>query len=182
MTGLLRKWRAGDSAALPALVEQLYPELKRIARLHVRRERGAVLLHPTVLVHDAYVRLVDQGAVDWVGRRHFLSVASRTMRRLLVEQARARHADKRRGIHVSLHEEQAVVPGVDVDVLDLVEALEKMERSYPFECQVVELRYLGGMTLEETAEELGVSHATVGRAWSFARTWLFRELGTSKRS
>lgn len=177
VTLLLERWKAGDPEALGALVEQVYPELRRIAAAHLRREARSPTLQPTALVHDAYLRLVGQAAVDWEGRRHFLAVASRTMRRLLIEHARQRRARKRRGIQVSLHDDAIAGGGIDTDALALVEALDRMEQAgYRFETDVVQLRYFGGLTMEETAQELGVGHATVGRAWAFARSWLLREL------
>ena len=177
---LLDRWRSGQEEALGEIVEILYPELKRLARLHLRKERNDHTLAPTALVHEAYVRLVSQRNVAWEGRRHFLAIASRTMRRLLVEYARARGTRKRKAIYVSLRESQHPGSDLNVDVLALVQALEKLEEAgFEREAQVVQLRYLGGLTLDETAAELEIGVATVGRAWNFARAWLLRELSGS---
>lgn len=177
MTDLLHRWGDGDAEALSEIIERLYPELQRIAELHLRRERTGHTLVPTALVNEAYVRLVGQAEVSWSDRRHFLAVASRTMRRLLVEYGRARAAGKRRAIHVSLHDGDAATPGIDADAVDIAQALDRMEAAgYELESQLVQLRFFGGLSVEEAAEHLGVSRATVVRAWSFARTWLFREL------
>lgn len=174
---LLARWREGSDEALGELVDVLYPELKKIARLHLRREGRENTLVPTALVHEAYMKLVDQRSVPYEGRRHFLAVASRTMRRLLVDYARHRGARKRQALHVSLRESLAAEGGLETDVLALVQALERMEEAgFAQEASVVQLRYLGGLTMEETAEQLGIAPATVGRAWAFARAWLLREL------
>lgn len=176
VTMLLVAWRKGDHEALEELMERVYPELRRIAGHHIRREERGHTLQATALVNEAYMRLVDQTRVDWQDRTHFYAVASNMMRRILVDHARAKRANKRAGIHLSLHEQDALVPGPDVDVLALEEALTGLQAKYPFEAQVVELRYFGGLSIEEAAHHLGVGHATVERAWKLAKAWLFRHM------
>ncbi|MFN7971382.1 MAG: ECF-type sigma factor [Acidobacteriota bacterium] len=176
VTRLLRRWREGREEARDELVARVYPQLQKIARLHMRRERLDHSMQPTALVHEVYVRLIGEMNVDWRDRQHFFSIASAVMRRVLVDHARARQAKRRQGIHVVLKESDAMTPCMDVDVLDLEDALRHLETSYPFEGQVIQLRYFGGLSIEEAAEQLGVGHATVQRAWTFARAWLLREL------
>lgn len=177
VTGLLKAWQAGEEGARDLLVERVYGELRVIAARHVRRERREASLVPTALVHEAFVRLIDQTRVDWNDRAHFFAVASRIMRRVLVDRARRRHADKRRGIHVTLGEVLGVIsPGPAVDLAALEGALASLEARHPREARVVELRYFAGLTNEEAAACLGIGVATVKRDWTFARSFLKREL------
>lgn len=177
VTRLLQAWRRGEPLALDQIMERVHPELRRIAANHFRRERGGgATLQPTAVVHEAYVRLLSDVAIDWQSRRHFYAVASRVMRRVLVDHARARGARKRRALTVTLQEAEAGYEAIDVDVLALEDALAKLEHDYPAQAQVVQLRFFGGLSIDETAEELHISHATVERSWSFARAWLSREL------
>jgi RNA polymerase sigma factor (TIGR02999 family) len=183
VTRWLVRLREGDSRtraeALQQVLDLLYPELRRLAAHLMRRERPGHTLQPTALVHEAFLELVDETAIDWEGRAHFLGVAARVMRRVLVDHARRRGADKRGGglRHVTLDESSA--PGAAeraVDVLQLDEVLERFAALDARAAQVVELRVFGGLTATETAAALGVSKRTVDSDWSVARMWLGREL------
>ncbi|MFN7972959.1 MAG: ECF-type sigma factor [Acidobacteriota bacterium] len=176
LTRLLRQWSDGDERVLDALMERTYAELRRIARAHFRRERGDHTLQPTALVNELFMKLTDVAGVSFRDRAHFYSIASRIMRRLLIDHARMHDAGKRRGARVTLHDDMAVVDA-SCDTAALAAALEKLEGRYPRESRVVELRYLCGLTNEEAASVLDVSLATVKRDWKFARSWLLCELG-----
>ena len=156
----------------------VYEELRRQAARQLRRERADHTLRPTALVHEAYLRLLGQDRAQWQNRAQFYAVAARIMRRVLVDHARQRAAHKRAGswCRVSLVEGLAALPAMDVDVLALDRALEELARLDPQRARVVELRFFGGLTLDEAAEALGVSPATVTRSWRMARAWLFRRL------
>jgi RNA polymerase sigma factor (TIGR02999 family) len=174
---LLQQWRAGDEEAYGRLVPLVYGELRRLARGQLRREQAPHSLQPTALVHEAYLRLV-KAEVDWRNRTHFLSVAARVMRRILVEHARARRADKRGGgaLHVTL---TGPIPAPDtspIDVLALDEAMERLREFDSRQAQVVELSYFGGLTYPEIGELVGISEASVDRDLRHARAWLRREL------
>lgn len=178
VTELLAAWHAGSESARDRLVPLVYRDLHRLARAHLARERSGHTLQPTALVHEAYLRLMDHGALDWKGRTHFFALAATTMRRILVSHARRHRAAKRGqgGISVTLCEDLAVSESRDVDLLALDAALADLERFDRRQCRVVELRYFGGLTIEETAAALRISPATVKLDWSLARAWLFREL------
>ena len=182
ITQLLLAWRDGDQAALDALMPLVQKELHRLAVRHMADERAGHLLQATALVNEAYVRLVDRKDVRWQNRAHFFAMAAQIMRRVLVDMARARGRAKRgRGqVHVSLSEaaDLAVVERSDVVALD--EALTSLEAIDPRKCRVVEMRFFGGLDLQETADALNVSVATVRRDWSMARAWLHRELSHQK--
>lgn len=180
VTELLKLWRKGDAEAHSVLMEKVYPELKRIAGKHMARERQGHTLIPTALVNEAYLRLRGQKRADWKSRSHFLAVASFEMRRILIEHARARLARKRQAILVPMDGVGPRDSGIDVDVLALEDALRKLEATFPFESQVVQLRFFGGLTIEETAVHLEVSHATVERAWAFAKAWLYRRVSGAR--
>lgn len=171
--------RRGSREAIDALLPIVHAELRRIAAAHMRRERPGHTLQPTALVHEAYLRLVDQVGVDWQGRAHFLAVASRLMRRILVDHARARAAAKREGdaVRVELHDIDAPAHGRDVDLIALDESLDRLAAMDSRLAEVVENRYFGGLTTRETAEAMNLSTATVEREWATARAWLRRELG-----
>ena len=179
LTGLLLAWRDGEAGAFDRLVPLVYDELRRQARLQLRRERAGHTLQPTALVHEAFLRLVEQSRAQWQNREQFFAVAGRAMRRVLVDHARARAAVKRGDGRtlVALDEapEPAAAAGVDVLVLDQV--LDRLAAIDPRQARVVELRYFGGFTAAETATALDVSLATVNRDWAMARAWLFREIG-----
>jgi RNA polymerase sigma-70 factor, ECF subfamily len=174
---LLQRWRAGDEDAYARLVPLVYSELRRLARGQLRREQAGHSLQPTALVHEAYLRLV-KADVDWRDRTHFLSVASRVMRRILVEHARARQTDKRGGkaLHVTLTEPIPAPDAKPVDILALDEALERLRAFDARQAQVVELSYFGGLTYPEIGELVGISEASVDRDLRHARAWLRREL------
>ena len=176
ITRLLLEWRQGDAQALEALVPRVYNELRRLARLQMRGQGGDHTLQPTALVHEAYARLVDL-KLDWQDRTHFMSMAARTMRRVLVDHARARRAVKRGAgaVQVSLHDFHAQTE-VSFDLLALDEALQALDRQEPRAATVTELYYFGGLTGREIAASLEISQATAERDLRFARSWLRREL------
>jgi RNA polymerase sigma factor (TIGR02999 family) len=183
VTGLLLAWGRGDRSAADRLVPAVYEELRRHAERAMRREGGEHTLQATALVHESYLRLVDQRRVEWRNRAHFFAIASTVMRRVLVDHARARLTAKRGGgaAPVSLAGVQPATPeGTDeADLLALHDALEKLAALDPDQARLVELRYFGGLTIEETAEALSISPATVKREWALARAWLRRELSGS---
>jgi RNA polymerase sigma-70 factor, ECF subfamily len=174
VTALLRVWNV-DAGAREDALELLYGELKRHAARHLRRERSDHTLCTTALVHESYLRLASQGGA-WQNRAQFLAVASRMMRRILVDHARARAAGKRAALFVELDEENAVGPTRSADLLELDEALDDLSREDERASRLVELRYFSGMSQEEAAATLSVSAATVARDWQYARAWLFRRL------
>lgn len=183
VTQLLVAWRAGDADALPSLVPLVYRELRQIAARYLARERGGHLLQSTALVHEAFLKLCDQSRVDWQNRAHFYGVAAQLMRRILVDQARHNKRQKRggAGIAVSLTDAagDVLAPSSDVhpvDALALDRALTRLEAFDPTQARVVELRFFGGLSIEETASVMEVSTGTVKREWAVARAWLYREL------
>ncbi len=182
ITGLLLSWREGDERAFERLVPLVYDELRRVARRQLRGESPAVTIQPTALVHEVYLRLVTVRRATLASRTHFFSVAAALMRRILVDQARRRHADKRGGGVTMMHldEVSPVAPTSDVDVLAVDEALEALARIDPRQCRVVELRFFAGLTTPETAAALEVSTATVEREWAFAKAWLLRRLSPTE--
>jgi RNA polymerase sigma factor (TIGR02999 family) len=178
ITELLRAWGGGDEAALARLTPLVYDKLHRIARGYLRRERAGHSLQATELINEVYVKLVDLNSVEWQDRAHFFALSARLMRRILVDFARSRprRLGVREGERVEF-EETLVVPVTREAVLVAVDdALRSMEKTYPRQSRVVELRYYGGLTGEEIAEVLKVSVETVNRDWKFARAWLRREL------
>lgn len=181
ITDLLQHWAHGDAAARDELMALVYADLKRRAAAHIRHERQDHALNPTALVHEAYLRLVDQRRVVWQNRGQFFAVASQMMRRVLVDRARARRATKRSGqwARVTLDEGAKVQEPVGVDVLDLDAALTRLAGFDSRKCQLAELRFFGGQSIEEAAETLGVSVATAERDWHAARAWLLKELNPS---
>jgi RNA polymerase sigma factor (TIGR02999 family) len=178
VTQLLLEAQRGDRGALDRLLPLVYAELRRIAASHLRREREGHTLQPTALVHEAYLQLVDERSLQWQNRAHFLGIAAYLMRQLLVAHARRRKASKRAGAHAHVTLDEAVHGdgGAQADVLALNEALEALMQKDPQRARIVELRYFGGLSIEETAEVLGVGTATVERGWRTARAWLLREL------
>lgn len=174
VTSLLRAWNS-DAAARSDVLELLYQELKRQAASHLRRERTDHTLCTTALVHEVYLRLASQKGA-WQNRHQFLAVASRMMRRILVDHARGRRAAKREALLVELVEIEVPGPAPSVDLVALDEALDDLAREDPRAAQLVELRYFSGLTQDEAAAALTVSMATVARDWTFARAWLFRRL------
>jgi RNA polymerase sigma factor (TIGR02999 family) len=177
VTRLLLAWSDGHAAAGDALMNAVYGELRKMARAYLRRERAGHSLPPTALVHEAYVRLVDQQRVRWQNRAHFFAIAARVMRRILVDHARERAAAKRgKGATVTLLDVEARVEAPAVDILALDLALHKLAAIDERQCRLVELRFFGGLTVEEAAAALGIAPITVKRDWALARTWLFREI------
>lgn len=178
-TGLLRAWGGGDEAALEQLMPLVHAELRRLARGYMGRERPGHSLQPTALVNEAYLRLVGLRRMRWQDRTHFFAMAARLMRRILVDIARARGYQKRGGHarQVSLDEGLVVSDAPMEDVVAVDVALTRLAAISPRRSQVVELRFFGGLSVEETAQALNVSSETVKRDWRLAKAWLFRELG-----
>jgi RNA polymerase sigma factor (TIGR02999 family) len=181
ITDLLIKWRAGDPVAFDELVPQVYGEMKAIASRLLRNERPGQLLDTGALVHEAYLRLVDQTRINWSGRAHFFGAAANAMRRILVDQARRRLAGKRGGgaRHEDLEVAVQIAIEPDLDVLALNEALDGLGDVDAGLARIVEMRYFAGLSVDETAEMLGVSPQSVSRDWTVARAWLSRRLGGS---
>lgn len=176
VTALLKDWGGGDRAALERLMPLVYAELRRVAASYLRAERPDHTLQPTALVHEAYLRLVDQSSVKWQNRAHFFGIASQMMRRILVDHARRRQAAKRDAASFFLRTPNAEDDGRDPELLALDAALGGLESLDARQARIVELRFFGGLTVEETAEVTGVSPATVKREWQTARAWLAREI------
>lgn len=180
---LLVRFGEGDKAALDEMTPLVYEELRRLAQRLLAVERPDHTLQPTALVHEAYLRLVGQRSVDWRNRAHFLGVAATMMRRVLINHAKARNAAKREGFAkaVTLEDAFAVFPSPAIDVLALNHSLDELAKLDPQQGKVVELRYFGGLSIEETAECLGISPATVKRDWGTARLWLLEHMeGTAQ--
>lgn len=178
ITELLVAWSGGDRAALDDLMPAVYDELRRLAAAHLSRERPENTLRRTGLVHEAYVKLVDQKRVRWQNRAHFFAVAARLMRRIVIDHARARGAQKRgRGAALSLDDAPEVAVHDEADVLRLDEALERLTALDARQGRIVELRYFGGLSIAEAAEVLELSPATLKREWSMAKAWLAEALG-----
>lgn len=178
LTGLLLAWGRGETDALDQLIPLVHQELRQLARKHMAGERAGHSLEPTALVNEAYLRLVDLQRVRWTNRAHFFAMASRLMRRVLVDAARSRQYQKRGGgvRRVTFIESQAAARQSEYDLVALDDALAALEAVDARKCHVVEMRYFGGLTVEETAEALGVSRDTVLRDWQFSRVWLRREI------
>jgi RNA polymerase sigma factor (TIGR02999 family) len=179
VTRLLLAWSGGDHGALERLVPLVHEELRRLARRHMAHERPGQTLQTTALVNEAYLRLVDVSRMKWQNRAHFLAMASRLMRRILVDIARAKHYQKRGGaaLRVTFSEAMAITKDECHDLLALDDALEALAELDQRRSRVVELRYFGGLSIEETAVVLDVSAETVMRDWKLAKAWLLRELG-----
>ncbi|MBX7222403.1 MAG: sigma-70 family RNA polymerase sigma factor [Blastocatellia bacterium] len=177
-TMLLKNWRSGDQTALDRLMPVVYEELRRIASSHMARERSDHTLQTTALVHEAYLKLVKQKDIEWQDRAHFLCLASRFMRQILVDHARTQTYQKRGGgaIQVSLDDNLKIAPDRSAEFLALDEALTRLAAVDPRKCQIVEMRSFSGMTVEEIAEVLNLAPVTVMRDWRFAKAWLQREL------
>jgi RNA polymerase sigma factor (TIGR02999 family) len=182
LTGLLFEWRQGDEAALEKLTPLVYDELRRIAHRYVRRERAGHTLQTTALVNEAYVRLAGRQKIEWQDRSHFFAVTANVMRHILIDHARRRHYAKRGGDaqHVALDEADAMSHQRAHELVALDEALEELAKLDPRKSQVVELRYFGGLSMEETAEVLEVSLMTVRRDWRVAKAWLFKEVNSEQ--
>jgi len=180
VTELLAKWRAGDQEALDALVPLVYNELRKAAHRYLRNERPAHTLQSTALVHEAYLRLRRQEVKEFENRAHFLAISAQLMRQILVEYARGRNAAKRNaGYRVMLDDTLNLFKARSVDLVALDDALKELARLDPRQSRVVELRFFGGLSTEETAAVLGISSATVKRDWSTARIWLRHQMTRS---
>ncbi len=179
VTGMLRDWSNGDREAQEQLFRAVYNELHRQAARYLRHENPGLSLQTTDLIHEAYLRLIDQQHVDWQNRLHFFGIAAQVMRRILVDHARSRQAAKRGGSDIRLPLEEAIVilPGQDLDFVALDEALNRLAQIDLQQSQIVELRFFSGLSVEETAKVLDVSERTVKRDWNVAKAWLRRELG-----
>ena len=178
VTDLLNAWGAGDKGAFDELVSLVYDELRRQASRYLRHESPGHTLETSDLIHEAYLRLVDQKNPHWQNRAQFFGISAQLMRRILVDHARARHRAKRGGqnIRISLDEEVAACTSGDVELIDIDEALNRLAQIDAQQSKIVELRFFGGLSVEETAEVLGISPRTVKRTWRFAKAWLHREL------
>lgn len=177
VSALLMKWRSGDQEALQALIPVVYQELRRIAQHHLQQERPDHTLQSTALVHEAYLRLTTQRPSDIEHRAHFLAVASRVMRQILVDHARGHRAAKRDGgFKVELNDAMSAQKPQSVDLIALDDALNELAKLDPQQSRIVELRFFGGLSIDETAEIVGVSPTTVKREWATARAWLRREV------
>ena len=175
---LLKEWSDGDETALEELMPLVYDELHRLAHAHMRREGRGHILQTSALINEAYLRLVDQPQISWKNRAHFFGIAARLMRRILVDEARKRDSNKRGGttIQVPIDEVKHLAQKQAANVIALDGALKNLETIDPRQCEIVELRFFGGLTVEEAAEVLHVSPATIKREWSTAKAWLYREL------
>jgi RNA polymerase sigma factor (TIGR02999 family) len=184
IASLVEGARQGDEQALAALVPLVYDELRRLAASYLRRERPGQTLQATALVHDAYLRLLQDSQLSWQNRAHFFGIAARSMRQILIERARSRHAAKRGGHQVRVtFDPGLIVAGrepLDFEALD--DALTRLGALDPDLARVVEVRFFGGLSIEETAEAMGISPATVKRRWTLAKAWLARDLGGEKAS
>ena len=172
------EWRRGSREALDELTPLVYDQLRILAARALRRETPGHTLQTTALAHEAYLKLIDQSRVEWQDREHFFAVVATMIRRILVTHARRRHAVKRGGMRapVTLHEAVAPIPGMSLEILALDAALENLSRMDPQQSRIVELRFFGGLSIEETSRVLAISTATVNREWNLARAWLHREL------
>lgn len=179
ITLLLQEWSGGKQEALDALLPLVYAELHRQASRYLRRERAGHTLQTTALIHEAYLKLIDQRGVNWQNRAHFFGIAAQAMRRILVDYARGKHRAKRGGIGEDLPlEEAALVVSEErsVDLVALDEALTRLAKFDEQQARIVELRYFSGLSIEETAEVLRISHATVKSDWNVAKAWLHHEI------
>ena len=180
VTQLLKRWQLGDDDAPARLIPLVYEELRQLAHNYIQPERADHRPpQATTPVHEAYLRMVDDKSLTWKDRAHFYGIAARLLRRILVEHARAHHAAKRGGSAIQVPLDEAIHGGARTEDLDLVtlnSALDRLEQMDPAQSRIVELRYFAGLTIEETAEALNISPATVKRSWTVARAWLKREI------
>jgi RNA polymerase sigma factor (TIGR02999 family) len=181
VTLLLRKWSEGDESALEELTPLVYDELHRLAHQHMRREQAGHILQTSALINEAYLRLVDQGTTAWENRGHFFGIAARLMRQILVDEARKRNSAKRGGtmVHVPLDNVGTLAQEQAGNVIALDDALKNLESIDERQTNIVELRFFGGLSIEETARVLKVSPGTVMREWTFARAWLKSQMENS---
>jgi len=181
VTVLLREWGGGNQQALTDLLPIIYDELRRVAHQYLHREHPDQTLQTTALVHEAYLKLIDQRSVNWQNRAHFFAIAAQAMRRILIDNARRRTAGKRgKGEKISLEDVATVSTQKHQSLLALDEALHELEKIDPQQSRIIELRYFGGLTIEETATAMDISPATVKREWAMARAWLYKTLTTAR--
>ncbi len=180
VTVLLREVSAGGPDAPERLLELVYEDLRRLASAYMKNERDDHTLQATALVHEAYMRLVDWENVTWQNRAHFFAVAAQVMRKVLIDHARRKGAGKRGGQKIALDDAVSFPDKKEFDVLPLEDALQTLEKLDKRQAKIVELRFFGGLTIEETAHVLGVSEGTVRREWTFAKAWFQRELGQNR--
>ncbi len=179
VTVLLREWSDGNQQALSELLPIIYDELRRVAHQYLHREHPDQTLQTTALVHETYLKLIDQRSVNWQNRAHFFAIAAQAMRRILIDNARRRTAGKRgKGQIISLEDVATLSTQKHKSLVALDEALSELEKIDPQQSRIIELRYFGGLTIEETATALNISPATVKREWTMARAWLFKALTT----
>jgi RNA polymerase sigma-70 factor, ECF subfamily len=179
ITEMLHQWSSGNAEVMDKLLPLIYDELHRRAAAYLRRERPNHTLQATALVHEAYIKLIDQRDDNWASRDHFFAIAAQAMRRILVDHARGRHRHKRGGSNEDLPLEEVLLAAADetnVDLIALDEAMARLARLDPQQERIVELRYFGGLSLEEAANTLGISRATAARDWQVAKAWLHREM------
>lgn len=184
VTQLLVNWSQGDQAALNDLMPLVYQELRRLAAGYLRRERSDHTLQSTALVHEAFLRLIDQNRIQWQNRAHFFGVAAQMIRRILVDHARTQNRVKRGAGAPKLSLDEAIAlpnSGSDVDLVSLDDALSRLAALDPQQSRIVELRFFAGLSIDETAEVVGVSPATVKREWTMAKAWLYQNLGGMPR-
>jgi RNA polymerase sigma factor (TIGR02999 family) len=183
VTELLRRWSGGDVAARESLVPLVYDELRRLARYYLASQRSGHTLQSTAVVHEAYLRLAGRDNVHWENRSHFFAVAAQLMRRILVDHARKRNAAKRGGVHLTLSVDEAVEPSSqrELDLVALDDALKALAELDERQSRIVELRFFGGLSIEDTSRLLEISPATVKREWSTARAWLYGEIAGRNR-
>jgi RNA polymerase sigma factor (TIGR02999 family) len=184
LTQLLIAWRNGDEAALASLMPLVYDELRRLAERRLRRERADHSWRATELVHETYLKLLNWRNISWQNRAHFFAIAAQLMRNILVDRARNQQAEKRGGIQqkISIDDQPNLSQPVELDLVALDDALNSLALIDAQQSRIIELRYFGGLTIEETAEVLGISSATVKREWMMARAWLLRELSNGDKS
>ena len=182
VTQLLIAWNGGDKQALDKLLPVVYDELRRQAARYLRRERPGHTLQTTALIHEAYLRLIDQKSVQWQNRAQFFGLAAQMMRRILVDHARTKHRAKRGGsdVRVSLTDATSVTKDPDLNLVELDEALNRLAEIDPQQSKIVELRFFSGLNVDETAAALQISPATVKRDWKVAKAWLYREVSRDK--
>jgi RNA polymerase sigma factor (TIGR02999 family) len=182
ITGLLKRWQAGDRQALDEVTPLVYRELHKMASRYLSRERPDQTLQSTALVHEAFLKLVDQRRVDWQSRSHFFGLAARLMRRILVDHARHTRRIKRGGDWQKVQLDDAPEPGSSgpdpADVITLDRAMQELEQFDPRQCRIVELRFFAGLSVEETAEAMQLSPATIKREWTIARAWLYQRMAS----
>ena len=179
VTKLLKDWNAGDQSALDRLMPLVYDELHRLAHQHMRRERPGHMLQTSALLNEAYMRLVDESQIPWENRAHFFGIAARLMRQILVDEARRRNYAKRGGGTIQVPLDEAKLQTQSVNIVALDDAMKALEKSDERKSRIVELRFFGGLSIEETAQVLNVSPGTVMRDWTFTRAWLRKEMGNN---